>query len=258
MFDRTYQEVNKSTETSIWAKYAKRLSSDINYSLKIENDARKANSYDVLTELNPSENPQLRKYNLADNNVLKVAFNINFSATDKLFMNVNIDQSNNEYSNSNVGLTKSDDLSLGVDAQFTVSDEISLSGYLQQSTIKSEQKGSTVAAASDWSAENKDTFLTIGVGSSYNVIEDELSIGFDLVHTDANGKITLLSGTPLPDLVSKRDSITLYGDYIYEENMTFKLSYVYEEYKEENWNIDSVTPSTINNVLRINNDHNLL
>jgi MtrB/PioB family decaheme-associated outer membrane protein len=253
LFNRTYQEVEKTTKTSLWAKYAKNLSSDINYSLKLEGANRKANNYRVLSELNPAENPQLRKYNLADKDELKAAFNINLLASQNLFMNINIEFSNNDYSNSVIGLSKGDELSAGIDAQYSVNEELSFTGYLQQSTLTSTQNGTTVAGISNWSAENEDAILTLGLGGDYSVIEDELSLGFNLVHTDATGKVSLTgaSAVPLPDVISQRDSISLYGNYIYDEYMTFKLSYDYETYKEKNWNLDNVTPSTIDNVLSL-------
>ena len=251
LYDRTFQEVDRSTETSIWAKYAKKLSPDVNYSFKLKSSTRDANSYNVLAEVIPAENPQLRKYNLADNSVLQASFNIDFVASDRLFLNMNLDQSDTEYSNSSVGLTESDDLSISVDAQYMVSDEISVTGYIQQSAIASTQNGSSVAGSPDWSARNEDTITTIGLGLDYSVIEDELSIGFELVHTDANGEIELsgVSAAPLPDLVSQRDSIELHVDYNYNENTTYNLGYIYEVYKEENWNLDGVTQTTIDNVL---------
>jgi len=253
LFDRTYQEVNRSSETSIWAKYAKRLSLDVNYSFKLEGSTRNASSYKVLAELVPAENPQLRKYNLADNKVLQASFNIDFDAFDRLFVNIYLDRSNTRYSNSSVGLTKSDDVAISVDAQYMASDELSVTGYIQQSAISSTQNGSTVAGSPDWSAKNEDTIITIGIGSDYSVIEDELSIGFELVHTGATGKIILsgASATPLPDLVSKRDSIEIRVNYKYDENTTYKLGYIYEIYKEENWNLDGVSQTTIDNVLSL-------
>ncbi len=253
LYDRTYQEVNRAIETSIWAKYANKLSSDINYSFKVKSDRRKANSYKVLTELSPAENSQLRKYNLADKNTIKALLNVNFTAFDDLFINLNLEKSSNQYSNSNVGLAKSDDIALAIDIQYSINEALSLSSYLQQSLISSTQYGSTSAAGSDWSADNSDTISTIGLGSNYIVIEDELSIGFDFVHSSANGKISLTgaTATPLPDLISKRNSLTVYGDYNYEEDITFKLSYRYEEYQEQNWNLDNVAQGSIDNVLNL-------
>jgi len=251
IYNRTYQEVDRSTGKSLWAKFSSKLTSDINYSLKVRAETRKADGYKVLTELNPAENPQLRKYNLADNDELKAVFNINFIAANNLFMNINIEHSKNDYSNSSVGLTEADELSAGIDAQYSMNEALSVTAYLQQSTISSTQKGSTIAASPNWNADNEDAILTVGLGADYSVIEDEFSLGFNLVHTDAKSKITLSSATPLPDLTSKRNTISLYGNYLYDENMTFKLRYDYENYKEENWNLDNVTQNTIDNVLSL-------
>ncbi len=255
LYDRSYQEVNRSAETSIWAKYANKLSSDVHYSLKVKGDTRKANSYNVLTEISPAENSQLRKYNLADKNTLKAVININFEALEALLINLNLESASNRYSNSNVGLAKSNDLAIGLDAQYSISEEITVSAYLQQSLISSTQNGSTSSGDADWSAENKDAISTIGIASNYNIIEDQLNIGFDFTHSSAIGKIMLIgsSADQFPDFVTKRNSMMIYGDYIYDENMTLKLSYRYEEYQEQNWSIDGVTQSSIDNVLTLGN-----
>jgi MtrB/PioB family decaheme-associated outer membrane protein len=253
LFNRTYQEIVTSTKTSLWGKYAKKLSSDINYSLKLEGSSRKADNYRVLAEINPIENPQLRKYNLADKDELKAAFNINLLTLKKLFLNINFEYANNDYSNSAVGLKEGKELAAGIDAQYSVNEEMSFTAYLQQSTLSSLQNGSSVAGAANWTADNEDSILTVGLGGDYNVIEDELNLGFNLVHTDATGKVSLTgaSATPLPDVISQRDTISIYGNYLYDENMTFKLRYDYETYKEKNWNLDNVTQGTIDNVLNL-------
>ncbi|VAW92258.1 hypothetical protein MNBD_GAMMA22-300 [hydrothermal vent metagenome] len=255
LFDRTYQEVNRSIEKSAWAKFSNKMSDDINYSFKLKSDTRKANSYNILTELSPAENTQLRKYNLADKESIKASFNISFETLDSLLININLEKIGNNYSNSNIGLEKSDDVSINLDTQYAVNDELTLSSYLQYSVISSIQNGSTTASTKDWSAENKDKISTLGIASNYTAIEDELSIGFDFVHSRANGEIILTSAatSPLPDLISIRNSLTVYGDYQYDEDMTFKLSYRYEEYQEKNWNLDNVNQTTVDNVLLLGN-----
>jgi len=255
LFNRTYQSVDSAIETSLWTKYAKRLSTDVNYSVKLLNDTRKADGYENLTELSPTENPQLRKYNLADSDGIKIDFNVNFVATEKLFMNINLEHSNKNYSNSTVGLSKGEELSAGIDAQYTMNDEMSFTAYLQQSVISSTQNGSSTASSPDWSAENEDSILSIGLGADYSVIDDELRIGFNYVHTDARSEIKLSGAfaVALPELTSKRDTISLYADYVYDEDMTYKLSYDYEDYKEDNWNLDNVNQGTIDNVVNLGN-----
>ncbi|MDH3221952.1 MAG: MtrB/PioB family decaheme-associated outer membrane protein [Gammaproteobacteria bacterium] len=253
IFDRTYQEVDHATETLVWARYANRVSMKVNYSLKIESGSRSADSYEVLAEVSPPENPQLRKYNLADRDTLGASFDIDFNARDDLFIIVSLDRSSADYSNSVVGLTESDDLSIGIDAQYRVSDEISVTGYLQRASISSSQAGSTTASDPSWFAENEDSVNTLGFGISYNPMDEAFEYGVDYMRSDATGRFSFsdASITPFPDLKSTLDNITFYADFQHSENLTYRASYAYEVYQEKNWNLDGVIPGTIDNVLNL-------
>jgi MtrB/PioB family decaheme-associated outer membrane protein len=251
--ERTYQEVDQSTETRVWARYSKTALDDINYSLELEGAERKADRYEVLAEITPPENPQLRKYNLADRNTVGASFKIDFVPAQRWFVNASLDQSSADYSNSPVGLEQSDDLSIGFDLQYLLSDEISLTGYLNRAVISSNQNNSSVAGDPDWSAENSDRINTFGVGLSYEPDNKGFRLAIDYVHTDAIGEIDFSdpSLTPLPDLKSKLDNIEIRAEFEYSENLSYRASYTYEVYEEKNWNIDGVDPDTIDNVLTL-------
>ncbi len=253
--DRSFQEVDHSKETSIWAKYVKSLPSGINYRLKLESYSRVADSYDVVAEVVPAENPQLRRFNLADNKAYKATFNLDLAASEMLYINFAVDLSNNNFHKSAVGLTESEDLNIGIDAFYTVDENLTLSSYISHSVISSSQAGSSFSGDPNWEADVEDTILTIGVGVDHRLFRDDLSIGFEIVHTDATGEINLsgASASSLPDLVTTRNSITFYADYQYNENLTYKLGYLYEDYEEKNWNLDDVSASTIDNVLSLGN-----
>ncbi len=251
--DRSFQEVDQSAETRVWAKYSKRASSNVNYSLEIDGASREADSYDVLAELVPPENPQLSKYNLADRDTVGASFNIDFINDDRWFVLISLDQSSADYSNSSVGLTDSEDLSIGFDLQYLLSDEISLTGYLNRTVISSTQDSSSIGGDPDWSAENEDTINTIGLGLSYVPTEGNFRLGVEYVHTGATGEIDFddASLTSLPDLESDLDNIEIFAEHDYSENLTYRASYAYEVYEEKNWNIDEVAPDTIDNVLNL-------
>jgi len=251
--DRTFQEVDQSTETRVWAKYSKRATTNVNYSLEIEGASREAGSYDVLAELIPAENPQLRKYNLADRDTVGASFNIDFISNDRWFVMISLDQSSADYSNSSVGLTDSEDLSIGFDMQFLLNDQISLTGNLNRAVISSSQDGNSVAGDPDWSAENEDTINTFGLGLSYVPAEEGYRLGIEYVHTDATSQIDFsdASLTPLPDLESDLDNIEIFAEYDYSDNLSYRASYAYEVYAEKNWNLDGVTAGTIDNVLNL-------
>jgi MtrB/PioB family decaheme-associated outer membrane protein len=251
--ERTYQEVDQATETRVWARYSKTALDDINYSLELEGAERKADRYEVLAEITPPENPQLRKYNLADRNTVGASFKIDFVPAQRWFVNASLDQSSADYSNSPVGLEQSDDLSIGFDLQYLLSDEISLTGYLNRAVISSNQNNSSVAGDPDWSAENSDRINTFGVGLSYEPDNKGFRLAIDYVHTDAIGEIDFSdpSLTPLPDLKSKLDNIEIRAEFEYSENLSYRASYTYEVYEEKNWNIHGVDPDTIDNVLTL-------
>ena len=252
-YDRTYQEVDQSIETRAWAKYARRDPAGINYSLGLEGASREADSYDVLTELSPPENPQLRKYNLADRDKIGTALDVDFIAGGRWFVVLSVGRASADYSNSSVGLTESEDTSAGVDLQFLLSEEISLTGYVNRAVIESSQDGSSTAGDPDWSADNEDTIDTLGFGISYSPAEENFRLGLEYTHSDATGRIRFADPglAPLPDLESELDNIEIYGEYDYSENLSYRGSYVYEIYEEKNWYLDDVTPSTIDNVLTL-------
>ena len=252
-YDRTYQEVDQSTETRAWAKYGKRTAADVNYSFEIEARSREADDYGVLAELIPPENPQLRKYNLADRDTLGAAFDIDFVAGERWFVTISIDRASADYANSSVGLTDSEDSSAGFDLQFLLSEEISIAGYFNRAVIESTQDGSSIAGDSDWSADNEDRIDTLGFGISYAPAEKNFRLGLEYMHSEAKGKIHFSDPglTPLPDLESELDNFEIYGEYDYSEDLSYRASYVYEVYEEKNWYLDDVTADAIDNVLTL-------
>ena len=252
-YDRTYQEVDQSTETRAWAKYTSHALAGVNYSLGLEGASREADGYDVLAEISPPENPQLRKYNLADRDTVGVSLNLDFVAGERWFVMLSVDRASADYSNSSVGLTESEDTSAGLDLQFLLSEEISLTGYVNRAVIESTQEGSSTASDPDWSADNEDSVDTLGFGISYAPVDQNFRLGLEYTRSDATGEIRFADPglTPLPDLESELENIEIYGEYDASENLTYRGSYAYEVYEEKNWNLDDVTPNTIDNVLTL-------
>ncbi len=249
--DRDYQSVERTEEAILWGKLRHRIDNELQYSVRAEYSDRSIDNYTVVTELTPADNPLMRKYNMADRNGNKIEFNLSYMANENLFLNFSSDFGQYDYDASTIGLTESDEFSIGVDVQYTVDEDLSFSGFIQNTDINSKQAGSQTFSTADWFATNDDTVLTLGLGANYTVIEDELKIGVDYVHAESTSAIDISGGTPFPDLTTTRDTFILYGDYIVDEKLTVKASYQYEEYDEDNWSIDGVAPDTLTNVLTL-------
>jgi len=244
--DRTYQSVETTEENMLWGKLHHRIDNDLQYSFKLDYSERSIDNYNVLTELTPPANPNMRKFNMADRDGLKAGFNLSASVSDAFLLNFSTDLAGYDYDESTVGLTSSDEFSIGLDAQYTVDEDLSFSAFIQDTDIDSQQAGTT------WTADTNDNVITAGLGMNYQIIEDKFSVGLDVVHADSSSAIDISGGgTPFPELTTQRDTITLSGNYLYDENLTIKATYQYESYDEDNWYIENVDPDTLTNVLAL-------
>jgi len=248
--DRTYQSVEHTQETSLWAKFKQRIDYDLQYSFKTEYIDRKIDDYNPADDVIPADNPLMRKYYISDRKGYKIDFNLGYSLTDSVLFNFTSDIARYDY-DATIGLTESDELSLGFDVQYMVDEDLSFGGFVQNTTIKSQQAGSQTYSTPDWFASNDDNVLTLGLDTSYQVIEDKLKIGADYVHAESSAAIDVSVGDAFPDLTTKRDTIYLYADYNIDEELVMKASYQYEKYREDNWYVDDVAPDTLANVLTL-------
>lgn len=251
LLDRDYQSAERTEETSLWAKLKQRIDNSLQYGIKAELIDRSIDNYNAVSELTPAENPLMRKYNMADRNGQKIDFNLSYAVSSNVLLTFSSDIAQYDYDASSVGLTASDEISIGFDIQYTVSEDLGLSAFIQNTDIQSKQAGSQAFSTADWFATNDDKVLTVGLSANYQVIKDKLKVGLDYVHADSSASVDISGGTPFPDLTTQRDTIIVHADYIVDEKLTVKASYQYEDYSADNWYIDSVTPSTLSNVLTL-------
>jgi len=251
LFDRTYQYIEHTKDTDLWAKFKQGIDNNLQYSIKTEYNNRKIDNYSALSEVTPADNPLMRKYNMADRVGYKVEFNLAYSLTDAVLFNFSGDAAQYDYDATTIGLTESDDVSIGLDVQYMANEDLAFNGFIQNTRIQSKQAGSQLYSTADWYANNDDNILTLGLGSSYQLIADRLKIGADYVYANSSAAIDISVGEPFPDLITRRDTFVLYADYNIDETLTIKTRYQYERYSEDNWYIDDVAPDTLTNVLTL-------
>ncbi|MBI3563059.1 MAG: MtrB/PioB family decaheme-associated outer membrane protein [Gammaproteobacteria bacterium] len=251
--DRDYQSVESTAEANLWAKLKHRIDNKLHYSLKAEFSDRTIDNYNVASEVTPADNPLMRKYNITDRQGHKIDVNLTYTATDAVILNFSSDIAQYNYDATTIGLTQSDELSAGLDIQYMVNKNVSFTGFIHNTQIKSQQVGSQAFSTPDWTANNKDKILTVGLGSDYLIIKNKLKLGLDYVHAESNAAIDISLGSPFPDLTTKRDTIMVRADYTIDEKFTLKASYQYEKYMEDNWYINNVAPATLSNVLTFGN-----
>jgi MtrB/PioB family decaheme-associated outer membrane protein len=254
---RTHQEVDRTTEDTVWGKISVRMPKDIDVAFKGSHGERHASGFHLVSDTVPAQNPLLRKYNMSDRIRNSGSLQASFTFTEKLSVDVNIDYSHDNYSKSALGLTESHDVSYNADAWLLLTNKTNLHAFAGRERIKSDQVGSQSFSIPDWFAKNDDTVDNLGFGVKHQLMLDKLALGADYMLLRSLGKICINTGSAgadFPDLKSNLSTLKLYADYRLQENMTLHAAYWYEHYHSTDWMVDNVDPATVSNVLGLGLD----
>ena len=105
--------------------------------------------------------------------------------------------------------------------------------------------------------DTEDEVVTVGGGLTW-VYSEALEIEAQYVYVETTSENDFGSGgaadldtTSLPDIETTLHSFTLTADYRFRDDMTVVLSYQFFDYDEDDWALDGVGPSTLDNVLTL-------
>ena len=251
---RTFQEVDRSREDTVWGKITSRVMDKADLSLKFVHAERRNSGYQVVPGITPPENPLLRKYNVASRTRETVAVRADISLAENVNLGLGVDMSDDDYQDSSIGLLSGRDINVNGDLSLAFTADTSLHLFANHQEIKSRQAGSQSFTTADWTGENKDKIDFVGIGLKHVAIKDKLDFGADYSTTRSTGEISVLTGasTPgFPNLSTTLDSLKLYATYRLKDNWSLQASYWYERYDSKNWMLDGVVPNTIPNVLTL-------
>ena len=249
--ERTYQEVDKTKENTFWGTATVRAR-DTDLIVKIAKGVRDVSNYTPVPEIQPPENPLLRKYNMADRDRLLSKMHVSFLPVETITLGLSVDYATDDYTDSQIGLIDASEISIHADAAMMLGESTNLHFFVGQQKIKSNQAGSQTFSTPDWHANNNDTITTAGIGFTQGITE-QLDVGADFTMSRSVGEVTVTTTSPsvFPDNVTNLDSLKLYANYRIKESISLYLGYWYESYDSSNWALDGVTPDTIPNVLSL-------
>lgn len=251
--DRTFQEVARTDEQTLWAKYAVRSKAQEDFSVKLAYAERDGGAYQPVSALSPPENPLLRKYNLADRARATAGLHYVAPAGENVTIGIDYDRSKDDYANSAVGLTRSRESVLGANLTARLTKEVTLHLFATEETIESEQAGAqSFVNPPDWRATVRDVIRTAGIGIKRQALKGKLDLGADLVSSRAQGSTSVNTGTTNPAFPANTaniDSLKLEARYRYTGNLSLNVAFWREHYRSQDWSLDGVDPATLSNVL---------
>lgn len=249
---RTLQEVVTTREQIVWGRVAAQPRDYVTVELKLEHGDQDHSTYGVAEWVTPPENPLLRKFNLADRSRDKVGLRTDLALGERWNLGLEVDWSDDDYSESTIGLTEGNSLSAAGDVSLALTDETHAHAFVQFEHLESRQVGSQVYAAPDWEGTVQDEFNVVGVGISHLALDGKLELTADMDYAHSNGNTTVdtgAGGPSFPATRTEREGVRLQGVYHLRDNLSLVGSYWYEHYHSDDWAYNGVLPDTIPNLL---------
>jgi len=252
--DRSYQEVVTTRETTVWGKVAAQPVEKVGTWLKLAHSWRDNTTYGTAIWFGYTENPLMRKFELADRTRNSGEAHLDYAITEKVALGFSADVANDDYNNSQIGLTSARSANFAVELSAAINEQIQARGYVQTQRIRSQQNGSQAFAGPDWTGRVEDKFDTLGGGIKYAAIPNKLDVGADVTFSRSRsdtGVQTGLGEPPFPTAKTTLDSLTMYGLYKLKDNLSIAGGLTFEHYSSDDWHLDGVAPGTVPNLLAL-------
>lgn len=246
--ERTYQQAEETEDQTVWAKFKIRPTEGLETTFKVSHADRDASTYDPTAFQSP-ESPLIKAFEMADRTRDKIGIDIAFNIRDNIGLGFDINYYKDNYRNMVLGLTKASGITATPTLSYSLNDRFTATAFYTYEKLESDQAGqewnSLTPATSDWFASDTNQTHTVGLNLTWKT-SDKLEVGAELVHTDFSGKIAYATGGNLPELTSKLTAIGVHGIYKAKENMSYRVGYRYENYRESDWaNVDLGTVNSL-------------
>jgi MtrB/PioB family decaheme-associated outer membrane protein len=255
--ERKLQEVDKNEEDTFWAKLRFRPAPGVSLDVEGQTAERDSSNYKQIDYLNLDQNPLMRKYNMADRDRDGYKVRLSIQPLDRLSFGMSTEYWDENYEDSDVGLTGANRESIYGDLSYTIGDNITTYINAGREEIDSTMVGAQSnlnpnTALPNWKGKNSDEFNNAGLGFRWNGIREKWGVEFDYQHAKSDGDVKIIQSglsDSFPSLETKRDTAELGVTYQLRQNMQLRGGWLYERYRSDDWGLDGVEPDTINNVL---------
>lgn len=275
--ERTFSERDKTEEHTIEAKLSGRATETIDGWLSYSFAMRDGDAYIGNAPLREStfpdpgaaafeNNPDLRKYNLADRTRNEVRAAANWMTSDALALSFGANYSFDDYDETDFGLTEGENIGGKADLSYRASDSLTTYAYYAYDQMGFVQTGSRftggetppVDATRFWSIDTTDEIHTLGAGLVWSGLVENVKLTLDYAFSLGHTSYDVTGGTgangagtadDLPDVDTAIHSVNLTADYEASEAVTFRIAYLFEYYDSEDFELDNVDPDTMGRVL---------
>ena len=251
-FKRNLQERRETDTGRLWLRLRARMRSIVQADLQAFTEERDGSNYVPIDDGGAPQNPLMRKYNLADRDRDGWQLRLALLAIDGVDLGLSIENAEDDYRNSLIGLTSSDYSRVGMNGSWQISSRSSVYASIDVENVETEQANSQSFSAADWMAATDDRIESGTIGTNYAGLFGSFNARLDFSWSDARGEIrndTSGFRTDFPDTRSVRRTLSAGLEYPFSDALTLGFQYFYEELETDDWSLDGVEPDTALNLL---------
>ncbi|WP_394132828.1 MtrB/PioB family decaheme-associated outer membrane protein [Shewanella maritima] len=256
--ERSYQDRETTDENTVWARLRVNTFERWDMWVKGSYGSRDGSNYSASEWTSSEQNKLLRKYYLADRDRTQVEVRVSHTPIDSLTIDLGARFAQDDYSNTEIGLTESKDTSYDLNLHYMVSENMSLNAFYNHQVIDTAQAGSSNFGSATWYSDVEDKVDVVGAGLMYdNLMDSKLRLGLDYTYSNSDSTTQVTQGITgdYGDYYAKVHNVNAYATYQASEKMALRLDYRIEKY-EDNDAANEINPDTIWNVLSFgNNSH---
>jgi MtrB/PioB family decaheme-associated outer membrane protein len=258
--DRTNQEVKQTNDAGLWGKFNWHIRPLLDISLKTELNHRRSDGYGVIDQLNPAENPLLRKYTFANQDRWNVILSANQQLTQQLHLGFNARVADNSYPDSQIGLSRTKELSVSFDMTYMPNPVWSATLFTGYDNYQSKQLGSADYAVPDWQANIEEGAFSIGSRIDWKPGASRIRHSLDISYINGVSEISI-NNAPYPKIRSAITRFIYEASYQHSKRLNAMFELWYENYNNDDWATHQISPNTVDRVLSLGdttlNDHDI-
>jgi MtrB/PioB family decaheme-associated outer membrane protein len=235
--ERSFSDREKTDDSEIWLKYHLSALKMWDMRFKAAYSERDGSTYQAVRETSTEDNVLMRKYYLADRDRTEFVAEVSHTPLENLSIDVRGYYAKDNYTESLIGLTESEDYGYDANANLRLTAMIDVTVYGGYQWIDNDQLGSQLASGqASWAANTIDEFGFVGMSAQYTGLAD-LGWLFSAEYVFSyNESDTVTSGSGYLGLYkSESNSVELKASYALNDHTDIGLKYQYEDYEDSDY-----------------------
>ncbi len=251
---RVLQEV-RNTDTQL---YSFRIQATPFHRLSLSVDLNRENRDNDLDPalLGPQENPSLRRFHFAEKDRDSLRATLDYAILDNLYAGLYMEIADEDYQDTQIGLSDARDESYGLDLSATFGEHISAHAFYARESLKAVIRGADNITGAAWQAQTDDDFNTLGFGIDFIELPGKwVRAVLDFSYATADGDIRIdkqRSNSPaFPQLETERFTLEASLERELYNNLNLRFAYLVARLTEDDFFRDDVNPATVPTLLSL-------